>query len=245
MTGVAKKEKDSGAKEAAKDPRTMSFEELFNMDILTVAYRPWRGSVGRFTFGPEAFYIKKYKSPGKKIFRYFFKSKAQKEFENQLLFQKLGIDIPEIVIFKERGWFRRRAVLVTREVPRSRTLLEVLSAHPAPGSSFDIENLLKKLSDIVRKLHDSGFIHNDLRMRNVMVQDERLLMFDCPNGMVLRHVPFFFRRRKIKDLALLFEDAKHLCSAPQMLRFFLRYAQTNRLDEKHKKTIRQVVRYYD
>ena len=221
----------------------MSFEELYNLENTTVANRPSRGSVGRFTFGPETFYIKKYKSPGKKIFRYFFKSKAQKEYANQLYFQSIGIDTPEIVVFREQGWWRRKAVLVTREVPRATTLLDILSAQPAPGSAATA-GLLEKLSAILRKLHDAGFIHNDLRMRNVMVQDNRLLLFDCPNGMVLRHVPVFSQRRKIKDLALLFEDARNLCSAPQMLRFFLHYAQADRLDEKHKKTIRQVIHYY-
>ena len=227
-----------------RDPRSMSFEELYQLEITTVAIRPSRGNVGYFSIGPATYYLKKYKSPGKKIFRYLFKSKARKEYENQVFFQKMGIDTPEIVVFQESGVFRRRAILVTREVPRTSTLVDILSASPPSRSPEEIDSLLKKLAVIVRRLHAHGFVHNDFRMRNVLVQEDRLFLFDCPNGMILHYVPFFFSHRKVKDLALLFEDGKRFCSAPQMLRFFLRYAEAKRLDERHKKVIRKVVRYY-
>jgi len=236
------KQPDSG--DAGEELRSMSFEELYDLETATVAVRPSLGSVGHVTIGPETFYIKKYKSPGKKKIRFLFKSKARREFENQLRFRRLGINIPEIVLFRERGLIRRRAILVTRGIPRAATLLELLSARPTTGPAADFNGLAEKLADIVHRIHDSGFVHNDLRMRNVLVQDDRLFLIDSPNGMVLRHVPFFLQRRKIKDLALLFEDAKRVCSAALMLRFFLLYARAGRLEKKHKKIIRRIVSYY-
>jgi serine/threonine-protein kinase RIO1 len=222
----------------------MSFEELYGLETATVTVRPALGSVGHVNIGPETFYIKKYQSPGKKKLRFLFKSKARREFENQLLFRRLGINTPEIVLFRERGLIRRRAVLVTREIPRAATLLELLSAPPSARPVVDFNGLTEKLADIVRRIHDSGFVHNDLRMRNILVQNGRLFLIDSPNGMVLRHVPFFLQHRKIKDLALLFEDARRVCSAPRMLRFFLLYARADRLEEKHKKIIRRILSYY-
>ncbi|MBN1140336.1 MAG: heptose kinase [Deltaproteobacteria bacterium] len=222
--------------------RRLTFEDLYNMDVTAIAVRPCRGIMGRAQIGSETLYIKRFKAPGKKFFRFLVKSKARKEYENQLFFRKLAINIPEILFFQEQGLIRRRAVLVTREIPQTVTLLEAL-AQPS-GSRSLVQGTLKNLAGIVRRLHDNGFVHNDLRLRNVLIQGERLFLIDCPNGMKLGHVPFFFRRRKIKDLALLYEDAKGVLSGTQMVRFYLLYTGKGKLDRKDKETIRAIRSYY-
>ncbi|MCK9261607.1 MAG: heptose kinase, partial [Azoarcus sp.] len=55
----------------------------------------------------------------------------------------------------------------------------------------------------------------------------------------------FLRYRIIKDLACLDKVAKYHLTRTQRLRFYLDYAQKNRLDALDRKRVRHILRFFD
>ena len=68
-------------------------------------------------------------------------------------------------------------------------------------------------------------------------------LIDCPTG-AFWWGPFL-ERRIVKDLACLDKVAKYHLSRTQRLRFYLRYAERDRLTAQDKARLRQVLDYFE
>jgi RIO-like serine/threonine protein kinase len=93
-------------------------------------------------------------------------------------------------------------------------------------------------------MHAHGFVHNDLKWRNLLVDTAGKLYFiDCPSGGFWRGP--FLRYRIVKDLACLDKMAKYHLSRTDRLRFYLDYAGKRRLADEDKKIVRKIVRFFE
>jgi len=100
-----------------------------------------------------------------------------------------------------------------------------------------------QLADATRRMHDERFAHNDLKWRNLLVDEAGKLFFiDCPSGAFWRGP--FLRYRVVKDLACLDKLARVHLSRSQRLRFYLRYAGRARLTAADKRRIRRILRFF-
>jgi predicted unusual protein kinase regulating ubiquinone biosynthesis (AarF/ABC1/UbiB family) len=97
------------------------------------------------------------------------------------------------------------------------------------------------IANYVRRIHEDGFTHGDLKWRNILVTttDAPCVFFiDCPSG----SRKSFFRRRHfvIKDLAGLDRPAAEYLSRTTRLRFYLWYSNQTRLTQEDKALIARV-----
>ena len=108
-----------------------------------------------------------------------------REFENLGWLRAHGFHAPEPIAAGAlwRGGLPRFQFLFTREVPRARTLAEVL-AEPAPDVGR--AEILDRLAREVARMHALGFVHHDLFPRNLLVAARpdplRIWFLDCWAG---------------------------------------------------------------
>lgn len=193
-------------------------------------------------------YIKRYKSPGRKLRKYLGRSRLKAEWENLLLFASLGIPVPEIVSFGETRQLAHYhgGCLVTKELPGVYDLATIAQQHKALLDNRDwLLQIIDKVADYTARLHQSGFIHNDLKWRNILVtmeEEPEVYFIDCPAGKIKS---IWTRRRGIiKDLACLDKVAKYRLSNSMRLRFFKKYLKINKLTSENKKMIRKVINFF-
>lgn len=194
------------------------------------------------------YYVKRYTAAGKWLRRYFGRSRPRAEHDNLRLFARLGIPTAEVTgFFMERRWgLLRRAVLITRELPRTSDLARLATADDVRlRNRHWIDTVSRQLADYTARLHRVGFAHNDLKWRNVLVSADtpQVYLIDCPLGR--RRYGLLRRRSRIKDLACLDRTARFHLSRSDRLRFFLRYRGIDRLSRADKAFIRKVLRFYD
>lgn len=116
-------------------------------------------------------------------------SRACNEYRSYQAFAAMGIPGPDAVAVGEtRSWRGlHQALVVTREIPDTRNLEQIL---PDPGfanSAALRAHLLTEVAALAARAHRQGFFHLDLKARNILVQgfpaaDCRLHWIDCPKG---------------------------------------------------------------
>lgn len=172
-------------------------------------------------------------------------SKARREFDNYAVFEELGIRCARRLACAEgrdRVGRLREAVILTEAVPNTVTLREYAAQPHSVGIRREI---LRRLAEMTRRLHDADFFHNDLRWHNILVQTTEgtspaLWWIDCPRGSRAR-VPIYRHHRLVKDLAVLDRDAADHCSETDRLRFLLAYLRLPQLDRSAKRLIREIL----
>ncbi len=196
----------------------------------------------------ERYYVKRYWDAGKGIRRYLGKPRIKREWQNMQRFKKWGIPTAEVVASglerDSKGLFARGA-MVTKEIPNTVDLSMIVANADERLSDYNwVNNISLQLAKATRKMHDHNFAHNDLKWRNLLVDDKNQLFFiDCPSGSFWYGYMFSFRR--IKDLACLDKVAKYHLTQTQRLRFYLQYRERKRLNDKDKKRIRSIVQLYE
>jgi len=194
--------------------------------------------------GGVRYYIKRYFRRGKMLRRFFGRSRVRAEWENLQFFQRLGINIPPLVAWGERG---SRGAVITREVPGALDLQTVLKRSPELLHDREwLNQVIDQVSFAARRLHEEGFAHNDLKWRNILVTTDRqptLYLIDCPAGERWRGP--LLEYRKIKDLACLDKVAKYHLSRTQRLRFYLRYAGRDTLKGEDKVLLRRTLSFFE
>jgi len=208
----------------------------------------WMSRVTRVTYEGVAYYVKVYASRGRWLKRYLGRSRVRAEWENQGLFHRLGIPAAEVVAYGESqavpGY---QGVVVTREV-RGTADLDALYRKGSPWFSNTgwRRSVIRQLAEATRKLHLHGFVHNDLKWRNILVEtreDPGVYLIDCPLGR--KTFGPLLTRGKVKDLACLDRHGKVQLSRNDRLRFFLSYKGHDRLDAADKKEIRRVLGFFE
>lgn len=200
----------------------------------------------RVQCGGVNYYVKRYVGAGKGLRRYLGKPRVKSEWQNLKRFAKWGIPTAVVVAWglERNGASYDRGALITRELPNTEDLSAIAKRNdPRLKDRTWVDGISRQLAVHTRTLHDRHFTHNDLKWRNLLVDDQdRLFFIDCPNGAFWWG--FMLRYRITKDLACLDKIAKYHLSATQRLRFYLQYRQRARLNASDKKRIRHVVSFF-
>lgn len=193
------------------------------------------------------YYVKRYWGAGKGLRRYIGRPRVKAEWQNLKSFAKWGVPTASIVAYgleREQGSFARGA-LITRELDHTEDLALLAKRNdPRLQDRNWVDGLSRQLARATRTLHDHHFTHNDLKWRNLLVDDQAQLFFiDCPTG------SFWWgpllRYRIVKDLACLDKVAKYKLSRSQRLRFYLQYRGCERLNVSDKQCIRRIVGFFE
>lgn len=193
------------------------------------------------------YYVKRYWGGGKGLRRYIGRPRVKAEWQNLQHFAKWGVPTASIVAYglqRQCGRFVRGA-LITRELDNTEDLaLLAKRADPRLRDPAWVDGISRQLARATRTLHEHHFTHNDLKWRNLLVNDRaELFLIDCPTG------SFWWgpllRYRMVKDLACLDKVAKHTLSRSQRLRFYLQYREHARLNASDKQRIRQIVGFFE
>ena len=227
----------------------VTLDEVFALDGEVIASDPL-SEVLRLQVGESRYYIKRYRRASSNwLRRWFGRSRVQAEWQNLLAFHAWGIPSAPIVAYgQERGpgGFRRGA-LITQEIPASTDLAQL--AHSGAACLRDpawLRAVITQAAHATRVLHGRRFAHNDLKWRNLLVDDAvppMLYLIDCPNGRTWR--PPFLGYRITKDLACLDKVAKYHLSRTWRLRFYLAYSGRSRLSSRDKAAIHRILAFFE
>ena len=193
------------------------------------------------------YYVKRYHGAGKGLRRFLGRPRVKAEWQNLKHFAKWGIPTAPIVAYglERRGGAFVRGALITRELVGTEDLAHLAQRDAAClRDRAWVARVSRQLARAAQTLHAHCFTHNDLKWRNLLVNDRgELFLIDCPGG------SFWWgpllRYRMIKDLACLDKVAKYKLSRAQRLRFYLQYRGRERLDGRDKRAIRQIVRFFE
>ena len=203
--------------------------------------------------GSRKYYVKKYEKRGKFLRRLMGRSRVRAEWENVQRLNQLGIPTVRLVAYGEETRFigRRKGMLVTEEITGVTDLASLLQSEATCFTRRSwVNHVIDRLSGYVRAMHEQGFVHNDLKWRNILADfrdNTEVYIIDCPAGRQLSGFLWspLLRRGVIKDLACLDKIARHVLSRTRRLKFYLRYAGLNKLDVVHKKRVRKILSFFD
>ena len=224
-----------------------SLDAVFALAGEVVAKSP-TSQVVRVRIGMRDFYVKRYVgSDTRALRRLFVPPRVQTEWRNLQRFSNWGIATAPLVAYgveSKHGRFIRGA-LITAGVPNTADLKRLALKGDARFKSQSWrDGISRQLARATRILHDHHFAHNDLKWRNLLVDDAGKLYFiDCPSGGFWPGP--FLRYRIVKDLACLDKMAKYHLSHTDRLRFYLDYAGKRRLTDADKKIVRKIVRFFE
>ncbi|MBI2307254.1 MAG: heptose kinase [Rhodocyclales bacterium] len=232
-----------------------TLESTFAVDGEPIASDPL-SRVLRVAADGKRYYVKRYVGNGKNAVRRWFglrgliaPQRVVKEWENLRLFRQWGIPTATLVAYgleRTRGSFARGA-LVTEEIPRTADLGSMANeGDQRLRNRRWMAEVCRQVAHHARRLHDAGFAHNDLKWRNLLVDDGELptvYLIDCPSGAFWRGP--MLRYRIVKDLACLDKIGKYQLSRTQRLRFYLDYAGHARLTVADKRRIRRILKFFE
>jgi hypothetical protein len=222
-----------------------SLESVFELQGERLTQDPL-SEVIRVELNDVRYYVKRYSGAGKGLRRFIGRPRVKAEWQNLMLFRRWGIPTAPIVAYgmERRGGAFLRGALITRELEQTDDLALLAANHDARlRDPRWVQEVSLQLARSTRAMHDRGFAHNDLKWRNLLVDPQRrLYLIDCPTGAFWRGP--FLQRRIIKDLACLDKVAKYQLTRTQRLRFYLQYCQRQRLTERDKLRIRQILDYF-
>ena len=193
------------------------------------------------------YYVKRYWGAGKGLRRYLGRPRVKAEWQNLKHFARWGIPTAPIVAYglERKGGAFLRGALITRELENTQDM--ALLAKRGDERLRDprwVDGVSRQLATATRALHDHHFAHNDLKWRNLLVNDRaELFLIDCPTG-TFWWGPFL-RYRIVKDLACLDKVASQVLSRSQRLRFFLQYRGRERLSAGDKRRVREIVKFFE
>jgi tRNA A-37 threonylcarbamoyl transferase component Bud32 len=189
------------------------------------------------------YYVKRYRKAGKGLRKYFGKPRIQNEWLNLQHFAEWGIPTAPLVAYgmqRSCGRFIRGA-MITEEIVGTLTLEELAERDDARLEDRAwVNQTSQKLADIARTLHKNRFAHNDLKWRNILVDNQnKLYLIDCPLGNFWHGA--FLKHRMRKDISNLDRIAQYKLSRTQRLHFYLQYAEKKHLTEGDKKLLRHLL----
>ncbi len=95
-------------------------------------------------------------------------SQADREYANVVSAAAAGLPVPELICFGRHG---RGAYLATVFIPSAKPLVEILRDKP---EALD-DTLINDIADLIARMHEAGFVHQDLHLGNILVDDARSL----------------------------------------------------------------------
>ncbi len=168
---------------------------------------------------------------------------ACREGRMSLALAKVGIAVPEVLAFgaEKQGGLLRRDLLLTREEPRGKSLLDVMLQDYPAWPFREKCCLVEQFGAFMKGLHVSGVSHGDLHIGNILwVPDRqkghRFVLLDT-DRVTLKNHPLS-RRQRIANLALLLSNMWTLVSRNQRFRFFRAYGRC--LDPKGRRFVAEL-----
>ena len=222
-----------------------SLDSVFSLNGTCVS-RDRMSDVIRVDINGETYYVKRYYHAGNIWRKFLSYPRVLCEWRNLKRFYKWQIPSAEIVAhgLQYKWGFFCRGAIITAAISNSHDLASLAMEQPALFKNHQwIDNVSQQLAAITRRLHQHSFAHNDLKWRNILVdQSGKVFIIDCPNG--LFWIPPFLQYRIIKDLACLDKMAKHHLTRTQRIRFYLQYVQKTKLDHSDKLKIRTILAFF-
>jgi tRNA A-37 threonylcarbamoyl transferase component Bud32 len=224
-------------------------EAVFALNEKLISHDP-QSEVMRVTIDHQVFYVKRYFSPRNILRRHLIRSRCMAEAYNLTYVASLGIPTPKIVALGEEtslGRFgKKRAVLITAEVPDSQDLDDLLLHQPSYLANTSWRRAaIEKVAHHVARLHQARFTHSDLNWRNILAKQTLksavLYFFDMPLG---RRRSITFRHFVLKDLTLLDRKGREHLSKTDRLRFYKAYRGIDKLRKKDKRSIARILAFY-
>jgi len=176
-------------------------------------------------------------------------SKVRREFENLARLRAWGLDAPAPVAYGEErraGWLHR-SFLISEGIydPLSLDLFirDRLPALPTSEQRQWRRELIARLADYTRRMHEHRFVHHDFFWRNILLSGPSLAHFfliDSHKGCCWN--PWMEQRCRAKDLATLDAPAPLFFRRTERLRFFLHYRGQRRLMPADKHLLRLILR---
>lgn len=193
-----------------------------------------------------SYYVKRYRSNGTGLRAWHPRPRVKAEWQNLQHFADWGIPTAQVVA---RGMERRagvfvRGAMITREIPDTRDLSDLaIEQDPCLKNPAWIATVSQQIADFTRAMHQHRFVHNDLKWRNILIDQQlKAFLIDCPTGGFWWGP--FLQYRIIKDLACLDKVAKYQLSRSQRLRFYLSYVQRNKLTKADKQRIAKIIDFF-
>ena len=201
----------------------------------------------RVAIGGVRYYVKRYHSAGSGLRCYLPRPRIKAEWQNLRHFSNWGVPTPALVAY---GMERRRAAfvrgaLITQELVGAENLwmLDHLGDQRLQDRRW-VDRVSRQLAVATRAMHQKHFAHNDLKWRNLLVNEAGDLFFiDCPTGSFWWGP--FLRYRIDKDLACLDKVAKQVLTRTQRLRFYLQYRGVLRLTGADKRQLRRILKFFE
>ncbi len=188
----------------------------------------------------RVYYLKIYHTRGRGLRRYVGRSRARAEWQNLQVFNRINVPTARLVGYGEEG---DAGAVITEELGGAHDLASLAASSQCRLDGSWAKGVTDRLSCSVRNMHQYGFVHSDLKWRNILVRGPDVFIIDCPQGR--RLVGPLLKRGVIKDLACLDKVAKRVLSRTQRLRFYLRYRELDRLRAGEKREIRRILRFFE
>ena len=199
--------------------------------------------------GARGYYVKRYHAEGSWLRRVIGRPRIKGEWQNLLFFRAWGIPVASVVAYgmeRRSGAFYRGAV-ITEELYETSDLAQLASTRdPRLRDVRWVKQVMQQIARATRIMHDRRFAHNDLKWRNILVDNQPqpgIYMIDCPTGSFWWGP--FLEHRKIKDLACLDKMGRAELSRTQRLRFYLMYVGRQRLEPADRRRIRRILGHMD
>ncbi|MDO8828024.1 lipopolysaccharide kinase InaA family protein [Methylophaga sp.] len=219
-----------------------SLDKIFALEGEVITHERISGVI-RISHQGRRYYVKRYVSGGKGLRRFLGKPRIQSEWENLLWFAQQGIATAPVVAYgMETQWgLFQRGAMITEEIPVSEDLASLARADdPRLSDAKWVNKISLQAAQMLQKMHKNGFVHNDFKWRNLLVDDQdRLYVIDCPLGAFWRGA--LLRYRCIKDLAMLDRVAKYKLTRSQRLRFYLQYRGHQQLTDADKYQLQKLL----
>ncbi len=170
------------------------------------------------------------------------RSRVKREFENLQRLREWGLDAPEPIAFGEQRvcGFLTRSFLISRAVESPIALDGIIRNRP---SAAQRRELIERLADATRRMHDRNFVHGDYYWRNIILRNgalDRFYLLDAHKGRLFGAGESLARRAE--DLAMLDAPAPKYFRRAERMKFFLRYVGRKKLSADDKTLIRMTLR---
>lgn len=176
------------------------------------------------------------------------RSMVRAEYDNLERLAKCGLRIPQLVAYGDHRFAGGiiHAFIITEEIPKAMgvdyLVHEWFGQQAEEDRKQKTDELIHEVARVVKQMHDHGFEHHDLFLRNMMVSEQdmsKLYVMDAPRGYFWPQ--FIMRKRRAFDLATLDSAATQAFSRSQRMRFMHLYLGCNRLTEEDKQLVRKVL----
>ncbi|HAV14500.1 MAG TPA: hypothetical protein DCX06_13570 [Opitutae bacterium] len=178
-------------------------------------------------------YVKVYTYKKSTLQRLWRRGRSQNEARNLVFFNEIGIPAARVIAWAERRNKIGRIVeeYIITEAIADAVPLEAFMHEHCPNRETPLfrerrDWILRELGKSTRSIHDHGFLHRDLKWRNILGRihngQVELFWIDCPIGDFSK-LPKQLERGRLKDCATLDKLARKLCSTEERKHFVAHY----------------------